>query len=681
MRARSGTRREGGWIGVLFVVGFASGSALAQTPPDPDALRASALARGFKALSEVPLPQAEIGEYVADRDAAVLLGKALFWDMNVGSDGQSCASCHFHAGADNRAKNQLHPGPGDLFGNNPASGAKDFPAFGPNTTLRAEDFPLRRYEAPGDRQSTVLRDTDDVVSSIGVFNADLFRIRPGGEVSRAVPDPIFNVDGINVRKVEPRHTPTVINSIFNFVNFWDGRAQNHFNGVSPFGEMDDAASILVNENGALVEKRMSLANSSLASQAVGPPLSTFEMSFGKRHFAHLGRKVLAQRALSKQYVHPLDSVLGPTSLARLSKDGRLQGRTGLSLSYDTLIKQAFKPELWNSPERIAYDEAGQRIPASRTTRPHESFSQLEANFSLFFGLAVQLYESTLVSDRSPFDAFMLGDDTALSPAALEGLSVFLGRGACSGCHSGAEFTAASTSSVQSRGAIRVTRTPVLNGTRLSFGGPRSFQDTGFFNIGVRTIGEDPGRAGSGPGGLPLSFTQQALTGLPYSAPLPDCGENCPLDGYSAGIEGAFKSPTLRNVALTGPYFHNGGQATLGQVIDFYKRQGDSTDAAPQSIGLGMVFVRLTEADREPLIRFLEALTDERVRQESAPFDHPQLLVPNGHPGDEQLLTCTDDEEPLQACDAFLEIPAVGAAGRSNQGLAPLQPFLELDPLD
>ena len=43
------------------------------------------------------------------------------------------------------------------------------------------------------------------------------------------------------------------------------------------------------------------------------------------------------------------------------------------------------------------------------------------------------------------------------------------------------------------------------------------------------------------------------------------------------IDGAFKVPSLRNVELTGPYFHNGGQATLEQVIQFYNRGGDRKD--------------------------------------------------------------------------------------------------------
>jgi cytochrome c peroxidase len=44
---------------------------------------------------------------VVDKSAAIVLGKALFWDQSIGSDGQSCASCHFHAGGDFRIKNQI----------------------------------------------------------------------------------------------------------------------------------------------------------------------------------------------------------------------------------------------------------------------------------------------------------------------------------------------------------------------------------------------------------------------------------------------------------------------------------------------------------------------------------------------------------------------------------------------
>src|ERR1043166_8693141 len=68
--------------------------------------------RPLAPLSSVPVPDVPgLSDYVADKNAAIALGKALFWDMQAGSDGvQACASCHFNAGADSRSKNQINPG-------------------------------------------------------------------------------------------------------------------------------------------------------------------------------------------------------------------------------------------------------------------------------------------------------------------------------------------------------------------------------------------------------------------------------------------------------------------------------------------------------------------------------------------------------------------------------------------
>src|SRR5215472_8459702 len=66
-------------------------------------------------LKQVPVPEpTNLAAYVRNRDVAIVLGKAFFWDMQVGSDGvQACASCHFRAGADPRTINQLNPGGAD----------------------------------------------------------------------------------------------------------------------------------------------------------------------------------------------------------------------------------------------------------------------------------------------------------------------------------------------------------------------------------------------------------------------------------------------------------------------------------------------------------------------------------------------------------------------------------------
>src|SRR5438270_6474457 len=93
------------------------------------------------------------------------------------------------------------------------------------------------------------------------------------------------------------------------------------------------------------------------------------------------------------------------------------------------------------------------------------------------------------------------------------------------------------------------------------------------------------------------------------------------------LDAAFKTPGLRNVELTGPYFHNGGQATLMQVVDFYNRGGDFDEAQTSPTRLRPIDenikpLGLAERDKRDLVNFLIAMTDERVAFEKAPFDHP-----------------------------------------------------------
>ena len=83
---------------------------------------------------------------------------------------------------------------------------------------------------------------------------------------------------------------------------------------------------------------------------------------------------------------------------------------------------------------------------------------------------------------------------------------------------------------------------------------------------------------------------------------------------------------------------------------------------------------LTDDQISDLVAFLKSLTDERVKCEEAPFDHPQAFVPDGHPVDETM--ATDSNNDGQADDDLLKVPAVGAGGRLAKGLACLKPFLE-----
>jgi cytochrome c peroxidase len=545
-------------------------------------------------------------------------------------------------------------------------------------------FPFHRLADPTDPTSAVLSDSNDIAGSQGVHLSAFLKIATNGkETDFVMPDPVFEVDGIDVRRAEPRQAPSVINAVFNFSNFWDGRANNIFNGSSPFGDTDPDAGVWVDAGGVLVKERVRIPMSSLASQAVGPPGSNFEMAAAGRLFPDIGRKLCGDAShqapvpLAKQRVSPYDSVLGPLARSRV-KNRRVQFEPGLDTTYAALVKTAFQEMYWRSRAKVGPDD----------------YTQMEANFALFFGLSIQLYEATLVSDDSPFDRFQEGDAGALSESAQAGLDVFLtdadvdvAGGSCINCHGTPELTNASVTHV---GATNFGDSLPEDLIELMVMGDdgSAFYDSGFYDVGVRPIGEDVGRGGTDPFGYPLSFTYRALmieagVALPFANPvlpcgLPDFPPVCPSVQRPA-VRGTFKAPTLRNVELTGPYFHNGGQATLRQVVDFYARGGDfhqlNIGTVDPDVGFNPVLANDPVA-KDALVDFLLSLTDERVRWEKAPFDHPELFVPDGAPGDTAFaLACGKS----QSCDSMVHIPAVGAQGRAAVGLPPLRTFLGLDP--
>lgn len=635
-------------------------------------------------LKNVPIPEpSNLNQFlpvdkktgVVNKTPAIALGKALFWDMQVGSDGiQSCASCHFHAGADSRIKNQLNPGLLRVNTNGTPNEDRRVDLGGWNYTLQQGDYPFHKLVDPNNRNSTVLSDTNDITSSQGVTNAEFVDVVPGSVQDKVnyKLDEVFNLGGTNIRRVQSRNTPTVINAIFNFRNFWDGRAPNDFNGINEFGAKDTNAKLFRADNPSkLAEVTVSLNNASLASQALGPPISSFETSADGRTFTEigdkfgaidkrakdnakgkklprkLGKKLLPLRPLGKQIVHPEDSVLGG--------DSRVPQLGLKTNTYDKLIEQAFQSQWWKSNRMIQIGENGVRSVVKKPDRNllTNEYTLMEYNFPLFFGLAVQLYEATLVSDDTPFDRFQSGNYSALTAQQQKGLEIFLGQdeknggGRCINCHSGTEFTDASVSKV-SKSPLRRREGNIL--------------DRGFNNIGVRPTWDDLGVGDVDPFGNPLSTARLAVQGR-FSDPT----LTPPLNAKDIlGVDGAFKTPGLRNIELTAPYFHNGGQSTLRQVVDFYARGGDfqpipgrDGEIKPLStLTLGKTPQEVEQA-KEALIAFLKSLTDDRVRYQKAPFDHPQLWVTNGHPGSP---TGVNNDGTGKATDDLKEIVAVGRSG-------------------
>ncbi|MEQ1528074.1 MAG: cytochrome c peroxidase [Methylococcales bacterium] len=638
----------------------------------------------------VPLPE-NLDKYIKDKKAALQLGKTLFWDMQIGSDGvQACASCHFHAGADNRVTNQINPDRlslvddryGDVAGYFYALIEPDnqFEVKSPNQTLTRADFPFVKNIQDLTRlaDGTVRpgpNNSNDVSSSQGVFFTSFDGIQPGTaqDLGTALFDSVWHVDAqTSVRRVEPRNSPSVINAVFNYSNFWDGRANPYFNGQSSFGRQDPYAVIVVNlpEQGLSVES-IALHKASLASQAVTPLLSPFEMSYGdfaqnnSRSLADIGKKLLSisiaggkpLTPLGKQRIHPRDAILGELSKAPFR---------GLKAGYAELIKTAFHDHYWNAEALL----------------PDLPYTQMEYNFGLFFGLSVALYESTLVADQTPFDQWLETGrfNRNFGKQELAGLNLFVNEGQCIKCHSGPELTSAS---------VRAAQSQVIRAMQMT--GGSALYDNGFYNIAVTPTTDDVGRGDMDPLAQPLAFSRQALFNRLGYAQLsfPILGDDfipakdedlqaqvC-VDSNNNGlceatedivsefrrvaVDGAFKTPGLRNTELTGPYFHNGGMATLKQVVQFYNRGGNfcsfnDKDLAPTIKPLG-----LTAEQEQQLVAFLMSLTDPRVRYEQYPFDHPELRVP-AHGADTR---------------GMLRINATGRAGSYKA----INPFLNLDPQD
>jgi cytochrome c peroxidase len=730
----------------LTALALLSTQVAAQADPLLDAIPAiGPIPMSLKGVAPPPVPGLLDGPspIVINLEKAVALGKALFWDTGVGSDGMACGSCHFHAGADRRTVNQVSPaGRGHA-----ASGAfepgVDGSPRGANYRLRKADYPFAEVREPlrETAHTGFLRESDDVTGSAGSFGGDFRAVELSGTQSDACERhaaDVFHVRGVGARAVTPRNAPSVINAVFNHRNFWDGRANNVFNGQTPWGPRDAQAFVWVKlANGSVAREPLALINSSLASQAVAPAIDSEEMSCAGRTHADLGRKLLLRRPLDRQRVHWNDGVLGAYAN---STDGVL--RTGLKTWYMTLVRQAFNPKYWSYGSRGQF---GAPAPSGPDDTPLP-YSQIEANFGMFFAVALQLYQSTLVSDDSPFDRSgrdAAGLPTGLSPSELRGLQHF--RAAhCAMCHVGPTFTSAAIAtnaalapthpSAFGDAAFRVsTTTNVVDRGRNKAG--NAFNDVGFSASGVIPTGGDAGLGGTDPFGNPLSFSVQylhyltdnrkavidapvsAVRACDFSLPIARNAASpnfmfAPVDGIRpqpepttrcfnptgpwlptvaaaqrelanpatrkmlALVDGAFKVPGLRNVELTGPYMHNGSMATLDQVVEFYARGGNyEVGAKPFGLVFPQTDLQTDPQAREDLIAFLKTLTDDRVRYRKAPFDHPEITIPSGHAGDHVLMPAGNSLGAGLGADLYETHSAVGADG-SAQALKSFVEYLD-----
>lgn len=172
--------------------------------------------------------------------------------------------------------------------------------------------------------------------------------------------------------------------------------------------------------------------------------------------------------------------------------------------------------------------------------------------------AIAAFVRTIISAESAFDRRLYEDDeTAMSTSATRGMQLFYSADLqCGECHAGRD----------------------LNG---------DLHNTGLYNI------DQENRYPSHDTGLRMETDE--------------------LDD-----DGRFRAPTLRNIALTAPYMHDGSIATLAEVVDHYAVGGRSNNAKRSPLLVGFT---LSEEDKMALLSFLESLTD------TALLDNPRFAPP------------------------------------------------------
>ncbi len=192
--------------------------------------------------------------------------------------------------------------------------------------------------------------------------------------------------------------------------------------------------------------------------------------------------------------------------------------------------------------------------------------------------AIATFERTLVQRDTPFDLYMLGDETALDEEQIMGMELFQGKAGCVQCHN----------------------TPF-------------FSDEKFYNLGVP---ENYKFEESALHQITFRFEQYAK-GVPehiYRKTKTDLGLYYRMKDYES--MGKFRTPTLRYLEYTAPYMHNGVFFELEEVIDFYN-EGGGEDVIKKAFGHStktklLKPLGLDDEEKEALIAFLRSLSGDEI---------------------------------------------------------------------
>jgi cytochrome c peroxidase len=195
--------------------------------------------------------------------------------------------------------------------------------------------------------------------------------------------------------------------------------------------------------------------------------------------------------------------------------------------------------------------------------------------------AIASYERAEISFDAPFDRFIAGEKNAIDASAKRGWALFNGRGRCTACHA------------VTRGQPDIT----------------TFTDHSFHNIGVVMVRANTVAMAREAEQVVAPGDMGAVDRTAIQSDLSLLGRFL-VSRQDADI-GAFKTPNLRNLLMTAPYFHDGSHPTLWDVVDHYNKGGDLNDPF---LDADMRPLALKEADLDDLVAFLASLTSSDYRK-------------------------------------------------------------------
>lgn len=201
----------------------------------------------------------------------------------------------------------------------------------------------------------------------------------------------------------------------------------------------------------------------------------------------------------------------------------------------------------------------------------EAFGVDRPQYNLALRAIATFERAEVIAQDSPFDRYMKGERSAMSEAALRGKNIFEGKANCIQCHNGPLLTD------ENYHNIGVPKSPL-------FERDPQRQIALRYQHYSRGVSEDVYRKAD------------RDLGLYYTTKRPE-------------DKGKFRTPPLRYLVYTAPYMHNGVFPTLAEVVDFYDRGGgDDPGKSPL-----MKALRLTDQEKEDLLKFLESLSGDEVR--------------------------------------------------------------------